>query len=409
MNDPRRARCTPDRGEMTLDGAPYAPRAPLDARRAGVAMVHQELLALPAPDRRRERRARRRAVAARLLRRACEHAPRARCAARRDAASGDPSRQARVSDLVARGAAARRDRARARARDARVLVSRRADEQPPGADVERLFALIRRARGARARDPLRLALPRGGAPDRRPLHGAPRRPQRRRRRHRRRDDRLSSSPDGRPPASKDCFRARIRSARRGRALGARARARRRGCARRASSCVAARCSASPASSARAAPSSSARSSGSTRRRPARSNCSAASVPRAGRRRSGSRRASASERGSQGRGARARRSRSPTTSASTRPTRSRAGGCLDLTRQAERTRHWIRELRIRARSPEQPVSRALRRQPAEGRARAAAAPRRRRAPARRADARHRRRQQGRIYELIAQQAAAARRS
>jgi ribose transport system ATP-binding protein len=38
---------------------------------------------------------------------------------------------------------------------------------------------------------------------------------------------------------------------------------------------------------------------------------------------------------------------------TRPTRSKAG-FLDLARQADRTRHWIRELRVRARSPWQPV-------------------------------------------------------
>ena len=38
---------------------------------------------------------------------------------------------------------------------------------------------------------------------------------------------------------------------------------------------------------------------------------------------------------------------------TRPQRSRAG-ILDLTRQAERARHWIRELRVRARSEAQPV-------------------------------------------------------
>jgi len=37
----------PDAGTMTLDGAPYAPRSPLDARRAGVAMVHQELSLCP--------------------------------------------------------------------------------------------------------------------------------------------------------------------------------------------------------------------------------------------------------------------------------------------------------------------------------------------------------------------------
>src|SRR6478735_3937306 len=33
----------PDAGEMWLDGEPYRPRNPLDARRAGVAMIYQEL------------------------------------------------------------------------------------------------------------------------------------------------------------------------------------------------------------------------------------------------------------------------------------------------------------------------------------------------------------------------------
>src|SRR5919106_3236657 len=33
----------PDQGEMWLDGKPYRPRNPLDARRAGVAMIYQEL------------------------------------------------------------------------------------------------------------------------------------------------------------------------------------------------------------------------------------------------------------------------------------------------------------------------------------------------------------------------------
>src|SRR6478735_5584455 len=33
----------PDEGQMWLDGAPYAPRNPLDARRSGVAMIYQEL------------------------------------------------------------------------------------------------------------------------------------------------------------------------------------------------------------------------------------------------------------------------------------------------------------------------------------------------------------------------------
>src|SRR5436190_11294738 len=35
--------CPPDAGQILLDGAPYAPRNPLEGRRAGVAMIYQEL------------------------------------------------------------------------------------------------------------------------------------------------------------------------------------------------------------------------------------------------------------------------------------------------------------------------------------------------------------------------------
>src|SRR4051812_37822033 len=38
---------TPDGGAMTLDGRPYAPRDPQEARRQGVAMVYQELTLAP--------------------------------------------------------------------------------------------------------------------------------------------------------------------------------------------------------------------------------------------------------------------------------------------------------------------------------------------------------------------------
>jgi len=38
---------SPDAGEMTLDGAPYRPRSPLEARQAGVAMIYQELSLAP--------------------------------------------------------------------------------------------------------------------------------------------------------------------------------------------------------------------------------------------------------------------------------------------------------------------------------------------------------------------------
>ena len=37
----------PDSGSMTIDGRPYAPRSPIEARRAGVAMIYQELSLAP--------------------------------------------------------------------------------------------------------------------------------------------------------------------------------------------------------------------------------------------------------------------------------------------------------------------------------------------------------------------------
>ena len=37
----------PDAGEMAIDGRPYAPRTPIEARRAGVAMIYQELSLAP--------------------------------------------------------------------------------------------------------------------------------------------------------------------------------------------------------------------------------------------------------------------------------------------------------------------------------------------------------------------------
>src|SRR3954463_8276060 len=37
----------PDAGSMTLEGRAFAPRSPIDARRAGVAMIYQELSLAP--------------------------------------------------------------------------------------------------------------------------------------------------------------------------------------------------------------------------------------------------------------------------------------------------------------------------------------------------------------------------
>src|SRR5438309_1007226 len=37
----------PDEGRMWLDGVPYSPRSPMDARKAGVCMIYQELSLAP--------------------------------------------------------------------------------------------------------------------------------------------------------------------------------------------------------------------------------------------------------------------------------------------------------------------------------------------------------------------------
>jgi fructose transport system ATP-binding protein len=62
----------PDEGEIRLDGAPITFRAPLDARRAGIETVYQELAVAPALDIAENiflgRELRRRGVAGRLLR-----------------------------------------------------------------------------------------------------------------------------------------------------------------------------------------------------------------------------------------------------------------------------------------------------------------------------------------------------
>ena len=70
------------------------------------------------------------------------------------------------------------------------------------------------------------------------------------------------------------------------------------------------------------------------------------------------------------------------------------GPLVLPRTQDRAAtRWMERLQIKSRSTASARRRALGRQPAEGRARAAPAPRRRRPAARRTDARHRRREQG----------------
>ena len=115
----------PDAGAMTLDGQPYEPAGPQDARRRGVAMIYQELtlaphlsveanvalgletdaLGLPAPRR---------------------GPPPRRGGAGRSGTSGDPARSV-GGRPQSRGAATGRDRPRPAARRARAG-ARRADQ-----------------------------------------------------------------------------------------------------------------------------------------------------------------------------------------------------------------------------------------------------------------------------------------
>ena len=131
----------PDRGAMQVDGRPYAPRTPLEARRRGVALIHQELSLCPHLS-----------VTENILlgaepaRWGWFDAP----AARRRAqalldhfAHPDLDPDARVGDLPL---AARQvvEICRALAADARILLMDEPTSSFQRAEIDRLFALIRR-------------------------------------------------------------------------------------------------------------------------------------------------------------------------------------------------------------------------------------------------------------------------
>ena len=131
----------PDRGEMQLDGRPYTPASPLDARREGVALIHQELSLCPHLS-----------VAENLLlgaepaRWGWLDAPAARrraLALLENFAHPELRPDARVGELPL---AARQvvEICRALAADARVLLMDEPTSSLQREDVDRLFALIRR-------------------------------------------------------------------------------------------------------------------------------------------------------------------------------------------------------------------------------------------------------------------------
>jgi len=134
----------PDLGEMTLDGFPYAPRGPREARRLGVAMIYQELTLAPHLTVEanvmlgQERTAAgfvRRGEHRRLVSQALallEHSE-----IRLDAVAGGLSVGAQQLVEVARALVA----------DARVIVFDEPTSSLTERDAERLFAMIERLRG----------------------------------------------------------------------------------------------------------------------------------------------------------------------------------------------------------------------------------------------------------------------
>jgi ribose transport system ATP-binding protein len=131
----------PDRGEMRLDDQPFAPSAPSDARRRGVALIHQELSLCPHLS----------VTDNVLLGNEVSHRgfidrPAARARARALLAElphPEIHPDKRLSDL---SLPARQivEICRALAGDARVLLMDEPTSSLQGSDVDRLFALIRR-------------------------------------------------------------------------------------------------------------------------------------------------------------------------------------------------------------------------------------------------------------------------
>ena len=208
----------PDAGVMRLDGRPYEPREPIDARRAGVAMIHQELSLAPHLTVMENIGLGMEPVRNGLI----EWRRMRETAADALAQLGHPEirpRRARRGP-VAGGAAARRGRARAGERRPR-RGARRADEQPRPRRRRAALRADPPAQRAGSRRRLHLALHRRSEGDLGPGRRLARRPQRRRRCNGGAAGGNDRSVDGRP-RSRGSLSAQCETVRRGAARAERA-------------------------------------------------------------------------------------------------------------------------------------------------------------------------------------------
>ena len=160
-----------DAGTIAIDGTPYVPAAPLDAQPARHRAHPPGALALPAPDGHREHPDGTGAVAVRASWTARRPSAQAARAAR--ATSRTPSsRPARMVGDLPIAAQQVVEICRALASRARILLMDEPTSSLQRADVDHLFALIRRLRDAGPRHRLHQPLPRGDSRDRRRLHRA---------------------------------------------------------------------------------------------------------------------------------------------------------------------------------------------------------------------------------------------
>ena len=223
---------------MAIDGQPYAPQNPAAARRAGVAMIHQELSLAPHLSVKENILLGVEPTRYGFLRRGEMARDCDRALGELGHGAAQPRHDRR--DAVRPGAADRGDRASHRGRMPGAR-ARRADQQPRSRGRAPAVRDARPAAQPGPCDRLHLAFPRRGHRDRRSLRRLAGRPECRRGADRRRHARCDRGDDDRRIGTGDCSRG---------VLGSRASpfspSRRSSRATRRSRCIAARSSASPA-------------------------------------------------------------------------------------------------------------------------------------------------------------------